>query len=75
MQGGDDDHDSDDFVDQDLQAPHQCSKRLFNSQGTHEAAPFTEDQQGNKPFSQETLLKAVMPEIEKGTIPPTAAEK
>jgi hypothetical protein len=75
MQGGDDDHDSDDLVDEDLQAPRQCSKRLFHSQGTPEAAPFTEDQQGNKPFSQETLLKAVMPEIEKGTIPPTAAEK
>ena len=63
--------------DHDLQAPPQCSKRrLFSSQGTPEAPPFTEDQQGNKPFSQETLLRAVMPEIQKGTtVPLTAAEK
>jgi len=78
MQGGDDDHDhSDDLMDfdnrghqdQDLQAPH-CTKRLFSSQGTPERPVlFTEDQQGNKPFSQDTLLRTIIPEIQKGTIP------
>ena len=41
------DHGSDDegVQDHDLQAPLPSSKRrLFNSQGTPEAAPFTEDQ-------------------------------
>ena len=73
----DTDHSADEgHHDHDLQAP-LCSKRLFSSQGTPEPAPFfTEDQEAaKKPFSQETLLRAAMPEIQKVSIPPTAAEK